>query len=278
MISRLLFVFVLASTAGAQSPLKFEVASIRECKDNGQRKAPSTTSPGRLNLSCWPLWRLINDAYETFASGKIDASTVMLPPPFEGAPAWINSTEYTIEAVADSPQSGAMMRGPMMQTLLEDRFRLKAHRETREVPAYIMTVMKGGIKLKAAEKGSCNTLDLTDFTQQYNRPPGGKPWCNVTYPSRKGPLATLDAYGMTLDTFAKFMHPGGRPVINRTGLTETFDIHMEWQYEEPGSASTDDSGAALMVRVREQLGLRLDPGKGPREFLVFDHIEKPSEN
>jgi uncharacterized protein (TIGR03435 family) len=274
---RLLSVVILAATAAAQAPPKFEVASIRECKNTGQRTPPSTTSPGRLNLNCWPLWRLINDAYEIFASGKVDASTVMLPPPFEGAPGWINSTSYTIEAIADNPQTAAMMRGPMMQALLEDRFRLKVHQETREVPAYLMTVDKSGLKIKPTEKGSCNTLDLTDFTIDVKSSPGGKPWCGASYFTHKGNLGAFDAHGMTLDVFSKYIHPGGRPVVNRTGLTEPFDIHLEWEIEDADAPSSDD-GANLIVRLREQLGLRLDAGKGPHEFLVFDHIEKPSEN
>lgn len=277
---RLLFVIMLATSAAAQSPPKFEVASIRECKNNGQRPAPSTTSPGRLSLNCWPLWRLINDAYQKFPSGKADASTVMLPPAFEGAPDWINSTLYTIEAIADSPQSGAMMRGPMMQALLESRFRLKVHFETREVPAYLMTVDKGSLKIKATEKGSCNTFDLTDFTQDARKPPGGRPWCGASSVTRKGPLSVFDAHGMTLDVFSKYVHPSGRPVINRTGLTQPFEIHLEWEVAAPGSLSSDDDdeSAGLIVALRERLGLRLDAGRGPHEFLVFEHVEKPSEN
>lgn len=273
MTVRLLFFVMLAAIAAAQQPPKFEVASIRECKDTGQRNPPSTTSPGRLNLNCWPLWRLISDAYATFASGRVDASTGMLPPPFDNAPAWINSTSYTIEAISENPQSGAMMRGPMMQALLEDRFKLKMRREIREVPAYLMTVDKRGLKVKATEEGSCNTLDLTDLTQDSNRGPGGKPWCARPYFTHKGSQGVFDAHGMTLDVYSKFLHPGGQPVINRTGLTEPFDIHVEWEVEEPS-----DDGTSLIVALREQLGLRLDAGRGPREFLVFDRIERPSGN
>jgi uncharacterized protein (TIGR03435 family) len=83
---------------------------------------------------------------------------------------------YSIEARAETPQSIAMMRGPMMQRLLEDRFHLKTHRETREVPVYIMTVSKDGPKLQPTRQGGCNQLDTSDLTQSLNIPPGGKPW------------------------------------------------------------------------------------------------------
>jgi uncharacterized protein (TIGR03435 family) len=173
----------------------------------------------------------------------------------------------------------------MMQALLEDRFQLKTHRETREISAYIMTVAKGGPKLHPTEEGSCNHLDPTDLTQSLKVMPGGKPWCLTPAIVRKGPLLVFDVRGMTLDVFSKLLHPDGRPVIDRTGLTGAFDIHLEWEPDAPNS-STPDAGAAsdpsphasAIMATREQLGLRLDPGKGPREFLVIDHIERPSEN
>jgi hypothetical protein len=80
-------------------------------------------------LTCWPLWHLIGDAYETFADGTQDPLKLPVALPPEG-PAWINSAFYTIDAKTETPQDGAMMRGPMMRTLLEERFQLKTHRET----------------------------------------------------------------------------------------------------------------------------------------------------
>ena len=74
----------------------------------------------------------------------------------------------------------------------------------------------------------------------------------------------------------------GRRVINRTGLTGPFEIHVEFEYEAANSYPPDDAarepGSSFIVAIRKQLGLRLDPGKGPREFLVIDHVERPSEN
>ncbi len=142
---------------------KFEVVSIKECKARDPAP-PSNSSPGRLSLGCWPLWRLIAEAYDTYASGKVDPLKLLFPRPLEAAPSWIDSARYTIDAKAESPQSGAMMRGPMMQALLEDRFRLKIHRETREVSGYLMTVAKGGLK---------------DFSQSGKPDPSGKPTTRV---------------------------------------------------------------------------------------------------
>src|ERR1700722_15790139 len=127
---------------------KFEVASVKECKA-GDRPPPSITSPGRLSLGCRNLKMVILTAYEVFASGKVDPLNPSLPlTPMEGDPAWINSASYSFDAKSDIPQSGAMMQGPMMQALLEERFHMRTHREIREVPVYLMTLDKGGPKFR----------------------------------------------------------------------------------------------------------------------------------
>jgi uncharacterized protein (TIGR03435 family) len=258
----------------------FEVASIKECKYT-DRPPPSTNSPGRLSLACWPLWRLIADAYGVFATGKVDPMD-FIPPRLEG-PDWINSTRFSIDAKAEGPQSPAMMMGPMMQTLLESRFELKLRREIREVPAYIMTVAKGGSKLQPTQEGACTHVDPLDFAQSLKVAPGGKPWCVLPVIVRTSQSSVYDVRGVNLDAFFKIVYPG-RPVIDRTGLTGPFDIHLELQNTVP-SAAPPDGGAAtappdtsLVAAIGKQLGLRLDPGKGPHEFLVIDHVEKPTGN
>ncbi len=263
----------------SQSGSTFEVASIKECAAADQ-PAPSLSAQGRLRLSCWPLWRLIADAYDTFATGKVEPLKSLVPLPPEGAPAWVNSTRYSIDAKAGNASNGAMMRGPMMQALLEDRFKLKIHREMREVPAYVMTIAKGGAKLRPAEVGSCNPTDPTDLARTPNVAPGGKPWCLAPTMARKGQLTLFDLHGATLEVFSKFIHPDGRPVIDRTGLTGVFDFHLEWETDSDGGAKNDDPSPhmSVILAIREQLGLRLDSGKGPRELLVIDHVEKPSAN
>jgi uncharacterized protein (TIGR03435 family) len=269
----------LTSQSASPAAPKFEVASIKECQPADQ-PPPSTSSPGRLSLSCWNLARLIADAYETFASGKVDPGKLLVAMPLEGTPNWVNSARYTIDAKAESPQSGAMMRGPMMQALLEDRFQVRVHRETREISGYVMTVDKGGLKLKHTQEGSCDRIDPADLSQSPRAMP-----CNAPRVTRNGPLTVFDMRGASLDVFARLLHPDGRPVIDRTGLTGAFDIHLEWESEtanspdaDRGAASDPSPHASQMEAMRRQLGLRLDPGKGTRELLIMDHVEKPSAN
>jgi uncharacterized protein (TIGR03435 family) len=267
-------------SAPPESPA-FEVASVKPCDTS--RRGTGNSSPGRLSLWCWPLRRLIQDAYEVFATGKLDPLNPAFPlTPLDGGPGWMNSASYTIDASTSSPQTIVMMRGPMMQKLLKDRFNLRIHRETREVPVYFLTVVPGGSKLSPTPEGACNRLSELDPTWSPVIPPGSKPWCVVTSPLKQESRMTWDVKGMSMDVFSKLINPG-RPVIDKTGLSGTYDIRLEWWLDE--SPSSPDSGAAIdpthvsfIQAVRKQLGLELQPGKGPREFLLIDHLERPAEN
>jgi uncharacterized protein (TIGR03435 family) len=240
---------------------KFGVTSVKECK-SGDAVPPSSSSPGRLSLGCWNPRTAIQQAYDVFASGKADPLNPTIPlMPIEGLPAWVDSARYSIDAMTEHPQSAAMMRGPMMQALLEDRFHLKAHRESRPGSVYLMTVAKGGLKLKPTKDGSCLPFDFSEAFK---------------------PVTVLDILGVRLSTFAKLLHPDGNPVIDRTGLTGAFDIHLEWGQDQPdpaGGAAIDPAPpTSAIIATREQLGLELSPAKGTREVLVVDHLERPSGN
>lgn len=177
------------------APPKFEAASIKLCKDPGA-PAPLRPSPGRLDLTCWPVRRLISEAYDLFADGKVNPLSPIFPlMPVEGGPAWIDSNRYLVDAKAEGPQSQAMMRGPMMRALLEDRLQLKVHREAREVPVLATTVAKGGLKSQSTKEGSCADFDPLDLTQSPNRAPGETPWCVVSRPIRNGSHFVFDASG-----------------------------------------------------------------------------------
>src|SRR5580692_5510521 len=89
-------VFAALSSASAQDLPKFEVASVRECEAKKGQAPHSVSTPSRLRLTCWPLTRLIAEAYETFADGKVDPLKAPYGIPPEGAPGWADSTFYTV--------------------------------------------------------------------------------------------------------------------------------------------------------------------------------------
>lgn len=229
---------------------------------------------------CRTVSNFINLAYVRFAGGNTNSPRFI---PMSGGPGWIGSERYQIVATAGSDASPEMMQGPMLQALLEDRFKLKLHLEIREVPVYQLTVAKGGLKLQPFKEGSCTPAEAL-------RPPapslpGQPPACGLLGIRTKGPNVSLESRGISLDEFSKSALAPllDRPVIDNTGLAGKFDFHLEFFVDEstPGlrlSPSDVPPAASIFTAIQEQLGLKLESAKGPGEFLVIDSVERPSEN
>ena len=265
-----------AQSASAATP-KFEVASIKPCKADigaGVRVGNFKVSPGRLTVNCVNVLFMIQEAFLEYANGRYHHFPIEVP--IEGAPGWVQSDRYSIEAKAEDTASQEMMEGPMLQALLEDRFQVKVRRETREVPVYELTVAKGGPKLQPFD-GSCTPVDWNK-TPQDPPPPKGPGDCrNVGGVS--GTNLTRYWRGISIDNFIlAILGKGitGRPVINKTGIAGVFDIHLEFTRDQ--NLDKADAGPSIFTALQEQLGLKLVPAKGPEEYLVIDHVERPSEN
>jgi uncharacterized protein (TIGR03435 family) len=269
---------VLVSAQDTDTRPKFEVAAIKLCDGSEPRGLSLSASPGRLSVPCFGLLRLIQEAYQLYADGT---PTFMnqppSAPPVEGFPDQMSSYRYTIEAKAGSPQGMAMMRGPMMQRLLEERFQLKIRREIRESPVYVMTVAKDGSKLQTSKDNSCDHSNTPDLPAVV---PVGTLRCGVLNPPTKsGTHFVMDQRGIGIASFSQLFKIGGLPVIDRTGLAGTFDIRLEWEFSpaETG-AGGEPPDTSIITSIRKQLGLQLSRGKGPREFLIIDHVEQPTLN
>ena len=285
---------------------KFEVVSVKPstgCGNSGGKTGRgggggrANWDPGRLSLECQTVENLIRWAYLRFPNGVPwpVSATIGLPDSpisqrllnqeFKGSPAWFSSDRYDIDAKPSGPQSMEMMRGPMIQVLLEDRFKLKIHRETREIPVYELTVAKGGPKLLAWKPGSCLPFDLTDGPPpplKPGQPPPAAP-CGAVHRLSND---QLEIRGVTMaDLCRQFSVSSDRDVIDKTGITGVFDFHLELSfsdlgYPEPGSGPapfTPTDGVAISIAV-QKFGLQLKPAKGSGEFIVIDHVEKPSGN
>jgi uncharacterized protein (TIGR03435 family) len=146
---------------------------------------------------------------------------------------------------------------PMLQVLLEDRFKLRVHREMKEQQIYALTVAPGGLKLRPLKEG------CTDV-----------PLCGAIRPGANGPNRTMDAIGMHMDMLTKVLALIlARPAVDKTGLTAAFDaFHLEY------ALGMSDTGPSIFTALQERLGLKLESTKGPVEVLVIDHLEKPSSN
>jgi len=141
--------------------------------------------------------------------------------PVEGGPGWLASDYWEIQAKAESPASPEMMRGPMLEQLLEDRFLLKLHRETRQVPIYALTVAKNGLKVQP-EKRACAP------SSRANRPEKDEIQCGSSLPRREGSAVKWDLT-MGFDQFSKRLNSlMDRPVVNQAEVDGLFIMHLEF--------------------------------------------------
>jgi uncharacterized protein (TIGR03435 family) len=292
--SLLLFAASTVSNSGfSQSPGEtrpaFEVASIK----------PNTSPQMVMSVGIQPGGRFVANGM-TFRSLMTLAYRVR---DFQiiGGPNWITSDLWNIEARAEEgsvpPRSGPAdptTPDPIalrLQSLLEDRFQLKLHRETRELAAYELVIAKGGSKVKLSEDQSpIKPPDRGDSSKppQVFRPggpmPRGSMWMRV---------GGLEANGVEFSSFVQMLSQQvGRTIIDKTGLKGLVDLKLQWTPEmgqrgtpfgplpaggDPPPAS-DPSGPSIFTAVQEQLGLKLESTKGPVEVLIIDSVEKPTEN
>ncbi len=251
---------------------KWEAASIKPCVPLPPRTPPEgLVSPGRFHASCVTAMVLIQIAYDAMPNPFSGSD------PISGGPAWTRSDRYDIEAKAEDAPSAKMMEGPMLQALLEDRFKLKVRREIREIPVYELTVAKSGLKLQPLKEGSCTPFDEL-------KPTPADQLCSA-WSKRGDPASPVRAefHGRSMDEVAVDLSGQlDRPVINTTGITGRFDFHLEYGADLTtplwGPPPADPTGPSILSAIQEQVGLRLVPAKGPGIFFVIDSVERPSQN
>jgi uncharacterized protein (TIGR03435 family) len=233
------FVSLLPIAAQAQ---KFEVASIKP-NHSGSGSSGDNTSGGRLTVQ--------NDSVKELMQLAFGVKDFQI----EGGPGWIATERYDI--VATTGKTGDLTDAelrPMLQALLADRFALKFHRETQQVTVYSLVVAKNGPKLTEHAGGGSSSNSNTN---------GG------------AEKRTMTVSNGTMPRLAKNLERQvGRIVNDNTGLTGAYDYKLEWAPDQ----SPDTSLPSIFTALQEQLGLRLDSGKGPAETIVIDGVEKASEN
>lgn len=236
----------------------FEVASIKPGDPNSQMFRIGSMPGGRFAANNASLKMLIQTAYDV-RSHQIS-----------GGPNWLDSAKYDIDAKPDSatpipagPAGGPQMR-LMLQSLLEERFKLKLHRESKEEPVYELMVARGGPKLQKA----------TDSLKQQQR---GLRMGRGQLTGTAAPMSIL---------VTQLSQQLGRSVIDKTGLAGQYDFELKWTPDlgqsQGGPADAgpqpDPPGPSIFTAIQEQLGLRLESTKGPVDVLVIDYAEKPTEN
>jgi len=273
---------------------KFEVTVVKPCAGQaglGRGGSAATESPvGRIDLGCQSVRSLIAMAYFRYADAHDNdhaGAEALRENRIQGGPSWMNSDLYRIDAKAEGTPNQATMLGPMLQTLLEDRFRMKFHIESKEASVYVLTVGKGGAKLQMAKEGACTPVDMNHL------PPFPKP--GQPLPKLCGLFSGDYVYSMSIPMLCRqFSFLLGQPVIDRTGISGVFDIYLDSFGENTrplapdGTPAPIDPGAppridpdvefrAARISFRK-LGLDLAPKRDAVPYFIVDQLERPDEN
>jgi len=253
----MILLLVLASTRlSAQTParLTFEVASVKPAAAD-QRGGGIKALPGgqRYEARNVPLKLIISLMF------KIPLDQI------SGGPAWINTERWDIEAKAAHSYNLDDLH-TMFQNLLVDEFKLKYHIESKEGRVYALMQEKGGSKMALNESPEDFKVPINGFT-----------------------MAEITGVRVPMKYFCWWLSTQGmarldRPVIDKTGLEKFYDFKLSFAPELPPGMTTEKLPAGVLDRpslftaLKEQLGLKLEPQKGPVEVLVVDHLEKAVMN
>jgi uncharacterized protein (TIGR03435 family) len=242
-----LFLIIVSGTP-AQTPQRFEVSSVKPSPPN--RPAGDSLDAAHFSCSGVTLLGLIISAYR-------------LPPwRISGGPAWLSSSYWAVDAtlppnISTGREELMHEADLMLQTLLVERFKLITHRETREQPGYALVLAKGGSKLK--------------------------PSTTATFSAKTG-RGHLELHHVSMSRFVAYLYtpqaagpqPADRSVVDMTGLDGFFDLTLDWMPDD--SQSDAPPGPSLFTALEQQAGLKLEARRSAVEFLVVDHVEKPTEN
>jgi uncharacterized protein (TIGR03435 family) len=274
---------LLTAAVGAQAPPRFEVASVKPSPPGAQRGLIGLSGE-RVNITAWTLSELMGLVYgQPVALYRFQIS--------EG-PDWIDRERFDIAATVDASRLATptpSLLQDMMKALLAERFKLVVREETKEGPIYALTVVSRdgqlGPKLRRAPAVLC--------PEPGSPPPPSPPGAEPPRRDYRIGYGTLIGRGVTLKTLSTSManfYGVGRLVVDRTGLAGGFDMDMEWapmtQFRQPGNLDPPPDFAdravnnlpTLFVALREQLGLALDPDRGPVRSIVIEHVERPTPN
>jgi bla regulator protein blaR1 len=237
--------------AQAQAPAEFEVASVRPNTAN-DRIVTIDVGPGpRFAARGYTLVLLMQRAY-----GVMDWNVT-------GGPGWIRADRYDVIAKANvsGNLTEAQLR-PMLQALLADRFKLRLHKGSKEMPGYALVVGKGGPKVKAS-------VDSEEHADTFRMNATG-----------------IRGQGISMENLARYVAGKlGLVAVDKTGLKGVYDLKVDWPEETDQSTGglprldpRDAQRLAVFAALQDQLGLKLAAQKITVQMLVIDSVEKASEN
>ena len=271
---------VAAPQAAPAAAPKFDVASIKLNQSGRVGWDGFKISHGNFNVANASLHMLITGAFH------------LQRPRVSGGPAWLTADRFDISAKGDPGASEAQVLR-MIQSLLIDRFGLVIHRETRDLPIYALVSAKNGSsRLQKPKDGVCDTQAPESGSDALN---SGK--IDIMHAISCGDTAVaggpqggfLWGKSVSLSSIADALSGlTDRPVVDRTGISGQFQFDLRWSDGSPPvrnenevtreTPASFDAPPSIFVALQEQLGLKLEPARGPVEVLVIDHADRPSEN
>jgi uncharacterized protein (TIGR03435 family) len=283
----------VGQTAGAANPnasaaLAFEVVSVKPVPPGAKiTMMGMRNTPDGIQCESITLTMLVRAAYGGFLKLPSDDSV-------SGLPDWARAGSYAIDARMSEAQAAEFKglskdeqeqrREAMLQSLLADRFQMKAHRESRQMPDFDLVVAKSGAKLQEGDASPNGVKDRD-----------GKPVVGSLL--RMSGMGKVTAQALSMDQLANFLTQPmiglGRPVKDKTGLTGKYTFSLDWTPDPglgggPGTGLMggappppppgSDLGPSIFTALQEQIGLKLQPSTGTFDVIVVDHVERPSEN
>ena len=256
---------------------KFEVASV---KVNPRGGGPyMQASPGRLTLTYYSVQELVALAFGLRADQVVGKTL---------------TDRYDIVATSAGDTPLDQMVGPMLQNFLATYFKLSLFSESRQLPVYLLTASRNGVKIKITQNGGCTPVTPNAAPQPRSAPGQGPApvvfFCDHPRTGAKGFERTLEGKGISMEALASSLSRTelNRSVLDKTGLAGRFDVRLKWSVDPTVPGLNDDKGGifpladnagpTIFVALQEQLGLRLQAGVGPVDVLVIDHVERPAQN
>jgi uncharacterized protein (TIGR03435 family) len=260
--------------------------TVKPGADGVSHRVAMMYSPNGFKSTNTTLQALIQEAYGVQASQIVNA------------PDWMKSAEYDFkigsiddqvanraanngDANAAGPEpsleQGRVRYQRILQGVLSDRFKLKFHRETRDLPIYALLVAEDGPKLQP-------TGSSDNHPDGVKRPDVQLRDTSVRIRRDDGDSVGMDVRGMSAaDLASQLSRQLGSAVVDKTGLTGNYDFALNWKSDASGGGNfnapvSDASASSLLTALQDQLGLKLEPQTAPMQVLIIDHAEKPTEN
>lgn len=275
-IAAVLVAAICAPILTAQEPARrFEVASVKPSAPDSRGMMISGPAPSQFTTRNAPLERIILYAY-----GRRDYQMT-------GGPDWIRSERFDIAAKYPAAYAPADVSA-MVRALLEDRFRLKTHVETREGLIYSLVLSREDRRLGPSLRKTPVDCEAYHAKQaESGAAPvavkAGDPCVGLQF--GEGLDRGIWISGMTMTQFAQMLSfAAGRDVVDRTGLSGDFEARLRWRPDNTPSQGANvaeppaggSEAVSLFTALQEQLGLKLESNRAPVEFLVIDSVERPT--